>query len=320
MLESELQWSADDPSGRRPILTRSNREFNNGQYNTIGFHGGLWGFHTRFSGVLGHTDLEHIPNYDHTHANCALPQINAENRGRVVTLDPFGYDLQTNFKSYLTAQYKIHPTGALNRRLVFNNPRVTYCVNNPHHELNSDGEILRADGEILARNGDYKVTQLTMDQVWYLKGMADKLGISEEVLRRKLFDSLGGEAFPQLIDDDRVQAFLPPIGGISVRIFGDLKKLGDPDVPNAVRLHDFCHDGDAGACICSCCIYRDFAVKRCIQIAQSGGLGIMIEGLDEATGYGLVAKHTIYNGRDNHPDGDDYRNYFSFRRAINGRG
>ena len=157
-----------------------------------------------------------------------------------------------------------------------------------------------------------------MDQVWYLKGMAERVGLSEECLRRKLFDSLGGEAFSQLVEDDQVQAFLPPIGGVSVRIFGDLARLGNPATPTAVRLHDFCHDGDAGACICSCCIYRDYAVKRCIQIAQAGGVGIMIEGLDEATGYGLVAKHTIYNGRDNHPQGDDPRNYYSFRRAING--
>jgi len=313
MLESKLNWGAQEPLERRPILARINRHHNEGNYNAAGLPGGLWGFHTRMAGVLSDTRLNHVPTFEHTEARISLPPMSEESRGRVVTLDPHGYDVQSNFKLYLDQGYKLIPTGALNRKLTFSNPFIVQCITNPDED-----EDLKADGNILMPNGDFNVTQITMDQVWHLKGMADKVGMTEQELRERIFHAVGEEMFPQIVEDDRIEALLPPIGGVSVRIFGDMEKLGKSDTFTTVRLHDFCHDGDAGACLCSCCVYRNYAIKKCIQAAQDGGVGITIEGMDEGTGYGPVLKHTIYNGRMNHPDGDVDDHYYSFREALAG--
>lgn len=296
---------------RRPILPRINREANDGQYNSLGLPGGLWGFHTRVSTLFAGTDANHVPKFDHTQSNSPLPPMTEEARQRVVTLDPHGYDVLTNFQPYLEQGYKLLPTGAVNKKLTFTNPYIVECVRDPYDDLMPDGVILKP-------NGDFAVTQITMDQVWHLKGFAGRVGMTEQELRSEIFRALGEEMFPQLVEDDRIEALLPPIGGISVRVFGDMAKLQGADTPVAVRLHDFCHDGDAGACLCSCCVYRNFAIKKCIQMAQQGGVGITIEGLDEGTGYGSVIKHTVYNGRMNPPQGDHPDNYYSVRRALTG--
>lgn len=309
--ESKINWGAESPSARGPILPRVHRHMNDGAYNALGLPGGLWGFHGQIAGVFINTNLGNVPTFEHTESHVALPEMTAVDHQKVVTLDPYGWDIRTHYLDWIYAGYRLSPTGAVNRKLTFNNPFITASLNDAQGDL-------RADGFILMPDGDFHVTQITMDQTWYLPGVAAKIQMPEEELRRKIFEVLGEEMFPQLINDEKIQVLLPPIGGISVRIFGDIQRLGLSDVFKTVRLHDFCHDGDAGACLCSCCVYRNFAIKKCIQTAQNGGVGITIEGMDEGTGYGSVAKHTIYNGRLNHPDGDVDDHYFNFRRMLTG--
>jgi hypothetical protein len=60
--------------------------------------------------------------------------------------------------------------------------------------------------------------------------------LEEAVLRRALFEETGGSC-PELITRDDIKIFLPPIGGLTVYIFGPPSRMSDPNVRLALRVH-----------------------------------------------------------------------------------
>jgi hypothetical protein len=66
-----------------------------------------------------------------------------------------------------------------------------------------------------------------IDPVWHLPGVAERLGVDESLLRRALFEDTGG-MYAELLTRPDLKVFLPPIGGMTVYIFGDPSKLSDP--------------------------------------------------------------------------------------------
>ncbi len=68
--------------------------------------------------------------------------------------------------------------------------------------------------------GDVAVTKAAIDPVWYLPGIAERFGVAEDALRRTLFEQTGG-MYPELVTRPDLSVFLPPIGGITLYIFGD---------------------------------------------------------------------------------------------------
>ena len=76
-----------------------------------------------------------------------------------------------------------------------------------------------------------------MEPVWYLPGVAARFGIDEGLLRRGLFEDTGG-SYPELITRGDLKVFLPPIGGLTVYIFGKPENMSDPTKKLALRVHD----------------------------------------------------------------------------------
>ena len=76
-------------------------------------------------------------------------------------------------------------------------------------------------------NGSLSVTKIAIDPVWYLPGIAERFGTTETALRRSLFEQTAG-MFPELVTRPDLRVFLPPIGGITVYLFGDMERLADP--------------------------------------------------------------------------------------------
>lgn len=80
---------------------------------------------------------------------------------------------------------------------------------------------LKVDGKIVVNErGDLAVSKAAVEPVWYLPGVAKRFGIDEGLLRRALFEDTGG-MYPELITRPDLKVYLPPIGGISVYIFGN---------------------------------------------------------------------------------------------------
>src|SRR5215213_10831793 len=91
----------------------------------------------------------------------------------------------------------------------------------------SDLGELTPDGEVLHPGGDVSVTKAAIDPVWWLPGIAERFGVQEHQLRRTLFEQTGG-MYPELVTRPDLSVFLPPIGGITLYIFGDVAALTDP--------------------------------------------------------------------------------------------
>ena len=65
------------------------------------------------------------------------------------------------------------------------------------------------------------VTKAAIEPVWYLPGVAKRFGCAETELRRTLFEQTGG-MFPELVTRGDLEVFLPPIGGQTLYMFGDV--------------------------------------------------------------------------------------------------
>jgi GTP cyclohydrolase II len=125
--------------------------------------------------------------------------------------------------------------------------------------------------------------------------------------------------FPELVTRPDLQVFLPPIGGSTIYIFGDLAAITDPQRSLAVRVHDECNGYDVfGSDICTCRPYLVHGVKACVQTAQAGGAGVIIYLRKERRALGEVIKFLVYNARKRQEGGDRATAYFTRTECVAG--
>lgn len=143
-------------------------------------------------------------------------------------MDPYGHIVSNAFASDIKQGKDVRPTIAITRATM----RVAEIS-----EAVSKG-VLPVDGDIVLNSfGDVKVTKVAVEPVWYLPGVAERFGVTENHLRRTLFEQMGG-SYPELITRPDLKVFLPPIGGLTVYIFGPPERVSDPNVKLALRIHD----------------------------------------------------------------------------------
>ena len=162
------------------------------------------------------------------------------------------------------------------------------------------------------------VTKAAIDPVWWLPGIAERFKVSEETLRRTLFEQTGG-MYPELITRPDIQVFLPPIGGITLYIFGDPAAIADPKRRLTCRVHDECNGSDVfGSDICTCRPYLTHGIEECIREAQAGGAGLIVYNRKEGRALGEVTKFLVYNARKRQPGGDQASTYFERTECVAG--
>ena len=178
--------------------------------------------------------------------------------------------------------------------------------------------LLKADGKFLLDNGSALVTKVAVEPVWYLPEVAKRFGCSESELRRVLFEETGG-MYPELVTRSDLEVFLPPIGGLTVYIFGDSKDLANPAIELTARVHDECNGSDVfGSDICTCRPYLTHAIEECILGAQRGGVGLCAYYRKEGRALGEVTKFLVYNARKRQVGGDTALNYFARTECVAG--
>jgi GTP cyclohydrolase II len=174
------------------------------------------------------------------------------------------------------------------------------------------------DGGILLANGDISVTKIAVDPVWWLPGIADRFGTSERELRRTLFEQTGG-MFPELITRPDMCLFLPPIGGATAYVVGEVAALADPKRTVACRVHDECNGSDVfGSDICTCRPYLVHGIEECVKEAQRGGAGLIVYNRKEGRALGEVTKFLVYNARKRQEGGDSAATYFERTECVAG--
>ena len=111
--------------------------------------------------------------------------------------------------------------------------------------------------------------------------------------------------YPELLTRADIKLFLPPIGGLTIYMWGDPATIPDESIKLTVRVHDECNGSDVfGSDICTCRPYLAHAIEECIKTAQEGGCGICIYYRKEGRSLGEVTKYLVYNMRKRAEGGD----------------
>ncbi|AFZ30987.1 GTP cyclohydrolase II [Gloeocapsa sp. PCC 7428] len=301
-----ISWGAANPGARGPIIATLT---NPAHRNVIGTHSGSYAVYRALAVARGVLQSDYRADLTNTspveqigpHPSWADPE-------KIVSLDPFGAMVGEAFTSYYEQGYDIRPTIAITKA----------HINMPELQDAVAAGRLRIDGAILKPRGDLVVTKAAIDPVWYLPGIAKRFGITEADLRRALFEQTGG-MFPELVTRSDLEVFLPPIGGITVYIVGDVAAIADPHKPLAVRVHDECNGSDVfGSDICTCRPYLVHGIEVCVQTAQEGGAGVIVYCRKEGRALGEVTKFLVYNARKRQSGGDRADAYFARTECVAG--
>ena len=303
---STIDWGASEAKRRGPVIgTVSDSE----QRNAIGAHAGGYALYRALAVASGSLNALHRPDLTNTAPAVAIgPHPQWADPGRIVSLDPFGHVIGDVFADELKQGMDIRPTIAVTKA------RLTVPE---FSELMTAG-VLKADGRVLLESGEANCIKIAVEPVWYLPGIAERFTISEQDLRRHLFEQTGG-MYPDLVTRPDLKVFLPPIGGHTVYIFGDIEALTDPAKKVACRVHDECNGSDVfGSDICTCRPYLVHGIEVCIEMAQTGGAGLIVYNRKEGRALGEVTKFLVYNARKRQEGGDRADTYFTRTECVAG--
>ncbi|KAJ5709937.1 hypothetical protein N7493_009529 [Penicillium malachiteum] len=302
-----LEWGKINPEERGPVLVSRNKK-TIARRNAIGAHGGSYSIYNALAIAAGDLPPDFKPSFENTQPIFNFPPQEAwGDKTKIVAMDPFGHDTVKHFKKHLDDGIDVRPTIAVTRATM----RLAEITDSIREgRLQVDGDI------VISKEGDVRVTKAAVEPVWYLPGVAERFGIDEGTLRRTLFEQCGG-SFPELITRPDIKVFLPPIGGLTVYIFGGPEKVSDPNVKLALRIHDECNGSDVfQSDICTCRPYLAFGIEEAIKEAQNGGSGVVIYFRKEGRALGEVVKYLVYNARKR--GGDTADKYFARTENIAG--
>ncbi len=301
-----IDWGATRAVARGPLVAGLAEP---AMRNVIGTHSGSYAVYRALAVAAGNLQADHRPDLTNTVPAAAIgPHPQWGDPGRIVSLDPWGHRVAHEFAAEIAAGMDIRPTIAI----------TTAHINMPELRDAIEAGRLVPDGDILEANGDVRVTKAAIDPVWYLPGVAARFGIAERALRRALFEQTGG-MFPELVTRPDLKVFLPPIGGMTLYFFGDVSLLGRPDTRIACRVHDECNGSDVfGSDICTCRPYLAHGIEVCVEMAQQGGVGLVIYNRKEGRALGEVTKSLVYNARKRQYGGDRAETYFERTECVAG--
>ena len=301
-----VEWGAREPAQRGPIIGTTNDPEHR---NVIGTHAGSYGIYRALAVAAGALDPDHRPDLTNTGPTSRIgPHPQWSEPDRIVSLDPLGHMVGEVFAEQLEAGYNIAPTIAITRARM-RVPEIRQAMRQGR---------LTPDGRVLLEGGDVAVTKAAIEPVWYLPGIARRFGVDVQTLRRTLFEYTGG-MYPELITRQDLDVMLPPIGGVTVYLMGDLETLQAPDRPLSVRVHDECNGSDVfGSDICTCRPYLIHGIEVGVQTAQAGGAGVIAYFRKEGRALGEVTKFLVYNARKRQKGGDRAESYFSHTECVAG--
>jgi len=301
-----IQWGAANPRERGPIVGTVSRP---GDRNVIGSHGGSYALYRALAVSAGALDPIRRPDLTNTHPAVSIgPFPQWMEPDRIASLDPWGHLVADNFQAEIAAGVDIRPTIAITKARL------------DLHEMQAaiaSGQ-LKTDGKVVDANGSVAVVKIAIDPVWYLPGIAQRFGCTETNLRRTLFEQTAG-MYPELVTRSDLRVFLPPIGGTTLYLIGDVEKLADPRTKITCRVHDECNGSDVfGSDICTCRPYLIHGIIECARGAQEGGLGIIAYNRKEGRALGEVTKFLVYNARKRQEGGDAASAYFERTECVAG--
>ncbi len=308
-LRFPIAWGAATARGRGPVIGTVSQPQDR---NVIGSHGGSYAVYRALAVSSGALDPIRRPDLTNTYPAATIgPFQQWTEAQRIVSLDPWGHLVAEDFKAEIAEGIDIRPTIAITRARL------------DLHEMQdalATGRLAN-DGDVVHKNGSVSVVKIAIDPVWHLPGIAQRFGTTEQDLRRALFEQTAG-MFPELVTRPDMQVFLPPIGGTTIYLFGDVTKLANPRTQITCRVHDECNGLRR--------IWFGYlhlpnliaihGIEECARSAQSGGLGVIIYNRKERprASWRAVTKFLVYNARKRQEGGDAAAAYFERTECVAG--
>jgi GTP cyclohydrolase II len=301
-----LHWGMASAEQRGPVVASPAEQRHR---NAIGSYSGSYAIYRALAVATGALASDHRPDLTDTSPVALIgPWPQWADGKKIVSLDPFGHLVGEVFAEQIRAGIDVRPTIAVTAAHI-NLPEIRQRV--------ESGDII-PDGRVVLETGEIRVTKAAIDPVWHLPGIAERFGVAEPELRRRLFEETGG-MFSELVTRPDLELFLPPIGGTTLYLFGDVDRIGKPDTVVACRVHDECNGSDVfGSDICTCRPYLVHGVEVCAATAQEGGVGVVIYNRKEGRALGEVTKFLVYNARKRQAGGDRAETYFRRTECIAG--
>ncbi|KAJ7104100.1 cyclohydrolase [Mycena belliarum] len=326
-----LQWGASSPEARGPVIC-SRLPGSIKARNALGAHSGSYSIYRALSIALGSLSPTHKPDFSMTEPPVDIPPNPAWGAaggwsmgpapasggyGPIVSMDPYGHLVPQVFRREMEEQgLDVRPSIAVTRAHI-KMSELDDAVR--RGDLAVDGKVVLQSRPLPGVNEpgvEVTVSKAAVEPVWHLPGVAERFGISEPLLRRALFEETGG-SYPELITRPDIKIFLPPIGGLTVYIFGNPAFMSDESKELTLRVHDECNGSDVfGSDICTCKPYLTYAIEECIRGAQRGGVGVVVYFRKEGRALGEVTKYLVYNLRKR--GGDSADKYFKSTELIAG--
>ncbi len=302
----DIHWGANNAKARGPVVATP---VGSSLRNAIGSYSGSYSVYRALAVAAGSLDPLHKPDLTNTSPAVDLgPFSQWSDPEKIVSIDPWGHKVEHVFAEHIKAGIDVRPTIAVTRARL----RV------PELTAKHSGLQLEADGRVLLKTGEVNVTKIAIEPVWYLPGIAQRFNTDEHTLRRSLFEQTGG-MFSELVTRPDLHVLLPPIGSITVYLFGDLEAIVDLDRKLSCRVHDECNGSDVfGSDICTCRPYLIHGIEDAIQTAQSGGAGVIVYNRKEGRALGEVTKFLVYNARKRQHGGDTADRYFERTECVAG--
>ena len=299
-----LNWGAASARERGPVVGTVTSA---GDRNAIGAHGGSYALYRALAVSSGALSPLARPDLTNTAPVVDIgPHPQWGEPDRIVSLDPWGHRIAEDFRSEIAEGLDIRPTIAVTKA------RLTIP------EFTDSAWGVKVDGDIVRAGGDIAVTKAAIDPVWHLPGIAARFNVSEDKLRHTLFEQTGG-IYPELVTRPDLTVFLPPIGGITLYMFGDPAAIPDRKRTLTCRVHDECNGSDVfGSDICTCRPYLIHGIAECVKDAQNGGAGLIVYNRKEGRALGEVTKFLVYNARKRQEGGDQAATYFERTECVAG--
>jgi GTP cyclohydrolase II len=301
-----LRWGAADPAKRGPVVASPAEP---AWRNAIGSYSGAYGIYRALAVATKTLARNHRPDLTDT-APVALiaPRAQWADPAKIVSLDPWGHLVGQVFAEAIAAGVDVRPTIAV----------TTARIAMPEIRERIAAGGLTTDGRVLLDNGEIRVTKAAIDPVWHLPGLAARFGVAESELRHALFEETGG-MFPELVTRPDLEVLLPPVGGTTVYLIGEVDRIAAPQTVIACRVHDECNGSDVfGSDICTCRPYLAHGIEVCVATAQQGGVGIIVYNRKEGRALGEVTKFLVYNARKRQTGGDRADTYFHRTECVAG--
>ena len=299
-------WGAEDPKMRGPVIASLSNPLHR---NAIGTHSGSYTVYRALSIASGDFPRDHKPDLRNTNPTYKItPKAAWFDEEKIVSIDPWGALVNSIYSDFLEKGYDVRPTIAVTQA----------HLDLPEIKKEIKSGLIKIDGKIVTESAEVMVTKVAFEPVWFLPGVAKKLGIEEGELRRVVFQETGG-MYPELITRPDIKVMLPPIGNVTAYVFGDPLDLADPEVELTCRVHDECNGSDVfGSDICTCRPYLVYGIQQATITAQNGGVGLVVYYRKEGRALGEVTKFLVYNARKRQVGGDSAATYFYRTECVAG--